>query len=67
MDSFRWEDRIKIEELLGRVVQERQIFNEIQKNKKRNWLGHTIRKEFLLGMAVEGTAKKKGNDQVGDI
>jgi hypothetical protein len=42
-----WTDRVRNEEILHRVKEERSILHTI-KRRNCNWIGHTLHKNFLL-------------------
>lgn len=54
MEGIKWEDKVRNEEVLCRVGEEREILKVIRK-RKRNWLGHWMRRDCLLTDAMEGT------------
>ena len=47
MEKISWTDRVRNEEVLHRVKEERNILHTI-KRKKANWIGHILRKNCLL-------------------
>ena len=49
-------DHVKIEELLLRVKEQRNILHEIRK-RKANWIGHILRRNCLLRRVIEGKIK----------
>ncbi|KAJ4446128.1 hypothetical protein ANN_12820 [Periplaneta americana] len=53
MERVKWTDRVTIEALLERVGEEKMILKLISK-RKRNWLGHWLRINYLLKDALEG-------------
>ncbi|KAJ4437463.1 hypothetical protein ANN_17607 [Periplaneta americana] len=53
MERVKWRDRIRNEALLDRVGEERMMLKLIR-NRKRNWLGHWLRRSCLLKDALEG-------------
>ncbi|KAJ4447742.1 hypothetical protein ANN_09750 [Periplaneta americana] len=55
MERVKWTDRIRNEAVLERVGEERMMLKLIRK-RKRNWLGHLLRKNCLLKDALEGMA-----------
>jgi hypothetical protein len=60
MEKISWMDRVKNEELLHTVEEERNI---LQNNKKKAaWIRHTLRKNFHLKHAMEG--KIEGTNKV---
>ena len=52
MEKISWTDREKNEEVLHRVKEERNILHTI-KRRKANWIGHTVRKNYLLKYVTE--------------
>ncbi|KAJ4439714.1 hypothetical protein ANN_07842 [Periplaneta americana] len=53
MEHVKWTDRIRNEAVLERVSEERMMLKLIRK-RKRNWLGHWLRRNCLLKDALEG-------------
>ncbi|KAJ4440155.1 hypothetical protein ANN_08293 [Periplaneta americana] len=53
MERVKWTDRIRNEAVLERVGEERMMLKLIRK-RKRNWLGHWLRRNCLLKDALEG-------------
>jgi hypothetical protein len=53
MEKIRWTDRVRNEEVLHRVKEERSILNTI-KRRKANWIGHILRRNCLLKHMIEG-------------
>jgi hypothetical protein len=53
MEKIRWTDRVKNEEVLHRVKEERNIVHTI-KRRTPNWIGHFLRRNCLLKHAIEG-------------
>lgn len=47
MEQVKWEDQIRNEEVLRRVGEERNMLEVIRK-RKRNWIGHCLRRDCLL-------------------
>ena len=54
-------DHVRIEGILLRVKEQRNILHEIRK-RKANWIGHILRRNCLLQRVIEG--KIKGGIQV---
>jgi hypothetical protein len=48
-----WTDRVRNEEVLRRVKEDRNILHTI-KRRKANWIGHTLGRNRLLKHVVEG-------------
>jgi hypothetical protein len=45
MEKISWTDRVRNEEVLQRVKEERNIVHTI-KRRKVNWIGHILRRNF---------------------
>jgi len=56
MEKVSWTDRVRNEEVLLRVKEQRNILHEIRKG-KANWIGHILRRNFLLQRVIEGKIK----------
>jgi len=61
MEKISWADRVKNEEVLLRVNEQKNILHEIRK-RKSNWIGHILRRNCLLKRVIEG--KIKGDIEV---
>jgi hypothetical protein len=53
MEKISWTDRVRNEEVLHRVKEERNILHKIQR-RKANCIGHILRKNCLLKHVIEG-------------
>jgi hypothetical protein len=53
MEKISWTDRVRNEEVLHRVKEERNIIHTV-KRRKSNWIGHILRTNCLLKHIVEG-------------
>ncbi|KAJ4438583.1 hypothetical protein ANN_14530 [Periplaneta americana] len=53
MERVKWTDRIRNEAVLEGVDEERMVLKLIRK-RKRNWLGHWLRRNCLLKDSLEG-------------
>jgi hypothetical protein len=53
MDKTSSTDRVRNEEVLHRVKEERNILHTI-KRRKANWIGHILRRNCLLKHVIEG-------------
>jgi hypothetical protein len=53
MEKISWIDRVRNEEVLHRVKEERNIVYTI-KRRKANWIGHILRRNCLLKHVIEG-------------
>jgi hypothetical protein len=51
--EISWTDRVRSEEVLHRVNEERNILHTIQR-RKANWIGHILRRNCLLKHVIEG-------------
>ena len=58
MERVKWTDKIKNEVVLERVGEGR-IMLELIRKRKRNWLGHWLRRNCLLKDALEGMVNGK--------
>jgi replicative superfamily II helicase len=52
MEKISWTDRVRNEEVLHRVKEERNIVHTIKR--KANWIGHILRRNCLLKHVIEG-------------
>jgi hypothetical protein len=55
--EISWTDRVRNEEVLLRVNEQRNILHEISK-RKANWIGHILRRNCLLQWVIEGKIKE---------
>jgi hypothetical protein len=53
MEKISWTERVRNEEVLQRVKEERNIVNTI-KGSKANWIGHILRRNCLIKHVIEG-------------
>jgi hypothetical protein len=53
MEKISWTDRVRNEEVLHRIKEERNILHTI-KRRKANWIDHILRRNCLLKHAIEG-------------
>jgi hypothetical protein len=53
MGKIDWTDRVRNEEVLRRVKEERNILHTA-KRRKTNWIGHILRRNCLLIRVIEG-------------
>jgi hypothetical protein len=53
MEKISWTNRVRNEEVLHRVKEERNILHTI-KRRKANWIGHILRRNCLLKHVIEG-------------
>jgi hypothetical protein len=56
MEKISWTDRVRKEEVLLRVKEQRNILHEIGK-RNSNWFGHILRRNCLLQWVMEGKIK----------
>ena len=56
MEKISWTDLVRNEEVLLRVNEQRNILHEIRKW-KANWIGHILRRNYLLKQVIEGKIK----------
>jgi len=56
MEKISWTDRVRNEEVLLRVKEQRNILHEIRK-REANWIGHILRRNCLLQGVIEGKIK----------
>jgi tetrahydrodipicolinate N-succinyltransferase len=54
LEKISWTDRVRNEEVLHRVKEERNIVHKIQR-RKANWIGHILCRNCLLKHVIEGT------------
>jgi hypothetical protein len=53
MEKISWTDRVRNEEVLHRVKEERNILHTTN-GRKADWIGHILRRNCLLKHAIEG-------------
>jgi hypothetical protein len=58
MEKISWTDCVRKEEILATVKEERNILHTM-KTKKANWIGHILRRNYLLKHATEGKIEKR--------
>jgi len=56
MEKISWTDRVRNEEVLLRVKEQRNILHEISKW-MANWIGHILRRNCLIQRVTEGKIK----------
>ena len=59
--EISWTNHVRNEEVLLRVNEQRNILNEIRRQ-KANWIGHILRRNCLLKQVIKG--KTKGEIEV---
>jgi hypothetical protein len=58
MEKVSWADRVRNEEVLHGVKEERNILHTI-KRRKANWIGHILRRNCLLKHGIKGKIERK--------
>jgi len=58
VEKISWTDRVRNEEVLLRVNEQRNILHEIRK-RKANWVGHILRRKCLLKQVIEGKIQEE--------
>jgi hypothetical protein len=58
MEKISWTDRVRNEEVLHRVKEERNIVHTI-KRRKNYWIGHILRRNCLLKHVIEGKLERR--------
>ena len=53
MEKISWTDRVRNEEVLLRVKEQRNILHRI-KRRNADWIGHTFRRNCLSKRVIEG-------------
>jgi hypothetical protein len=53
MEKISWTDRVRYEEVLHRVKEERNVVHTM-KRRKANWIGHILRRNCFLKHVIEG-------------
>ena len=53
MEKISWTDYVRNEDVLLSVKEQRNILHEIRK-RKANWIGHNLRRNYLLQRVTEG-------------
>ena len=53
VEKISWTDRVRNEEVLHRVKEERNIVHTV-KRKRANWVGHILRMNYLLTHIIKG-------------
>ena len=69
MEKISWKDKKTNEQVLNSVGEDRSLTDSILKRKK-NWIGHVVRGEGLLKLAIEGRmegSKSRGRPRMGMI
>jgi hypothetical protein len=58
MEEISWTDRVRNEQVLHRVKEERNIVHTI-KRRNTNWIGHILRRNCLLKHVIERNIRGK--------
>ena len=69
MEKVSWRDKKTNEQVLHDVDEKRSLLEEVLKRKK-NWIGHVVRREGLLKQVMEGRMEGKrprGRPRIGMI
>ena len=53
MEKIKWSEEVTIEQVLDRIGEKRTLLNNILR-RKANWIGHILRRNFLLHDVIEG-------------
>jgi hypothetical protein len=53
MEKISWTNRVNNEAVLHRVKEERNVLHTIRR-RKANWIGHILRRNWLLSHIIEG-------------
>ena len=53
MEGVQWSDRVQNEEVLRRIGERREMLATIRKRKK-NWIGHCLRRDSIVKDCIEG-------------
>jgi len=56
MEKISWTDHVRNADVLLTVKEQRNILHETRK-RKANWIGHILRRNFLLQRVIEGKIK----------
>jgi hypothetical protein len=56
MEKISWTDHVRNEDALIRIKEQRNILHEIHK-RKANWIGHILRRNYLLQRVIEEKIK----------
>jgi len=62
MERIIWTDRVRNEEELHRVKEQRNILHEIRK-RNSNWIGQILRRNCILQQVIEGKVKGDTSDR----
>jgi hypothetical protein len=57
MEEIKCSEKVSNEQVLDRIGEKRTLINNILR-RKANWMGHILRRNYLLHDAIEGQMKK---------
>jgi hypothetical protein len=58
MEKVSWTNRVRNEEVLHRVKEERNVLHTV-KRRKANWIGHILRRNCLLKHVIDGKVEER--------
>jgi hypothetical protein len=61
--EISWTNRVRNEEVLQRVKEERNVVQAI-KRRKPDWIGHILHRNFLLGQVIKGWVEGTGRQGI---
>ena len=64
MEKISWTDRVRREEILRRVKEERNIIHTI-KIRKADWVGHVLRRNGLLKDVIKERRRNRSDGETG--
>ena len=53
MEKIEWSEKVTNEQVLDRIREKRTLLNNILR-RQANWIGHILRRNYLLHDAIEG-------------
>jgi len=56
MEKISWTDRVRNEDVLLRVKEQRNIVHTVQR-RKANWIGHVWHRNYLVKQVIEGNVE----------
>jgi len=59
MEKISWADRVRVDDVIRTVKEERSILHTINR-RKVNWIGHILRRNCPLKHVIEGRIKRGG-------
>ena len=57
MEKIKWSEKVTNEQVLGHIGEKMSLLNNILR-RKAYWIGHILRRIYLLHDAIEGQEKK---------